>query len=219
MGRITLIIFVAVTMLLVVPMPVQAAPCEGFLCNVFGSFERQEMRNATQIEMARIEQARQAEVARIEGEAAERVEQAKAQLAREVAAGQIAQAEAEAQAQMFEALVSANTQTAVRQIELEYESQAGLIMQQTQIALAGVAEAGQTERWRIGLDAAVIALVVLVVSGLAAYIMRRQQAPAQPPVMVLPPGHRFPALPRGDVYELPGTVDVEYPPARWGGER
>lgn len=219
MKRLTVILLFAV-LSLGLPMPVMAAPCEGFLCNLFGSFERQQMRNEKQVELARIEQARQAEVARIEGEAAAKVEEAKAQLAREVAAGQIAQAEADRQARAFEALVNATTTQATRQIELEYQGQAELIMRQTEIALAGVRETGTTERWRIATSAGISVVSVLMIGAIVLFFMRRQGPQPQPPVLVLPPGHQWPGLAqRGDVYELPGTVDVEHPPVRWGGER
>lgn len=221
--RITLTILVALVALLFAPTPVQAQ-CSGFLCNLFGSFERQEMRNAKEIELARIDQAKQAEVTRIQAEGAERLKQAEAQLAREVAAGQLSQEQARVQGEMFKVAVESATAQNIRSIELEYDAQAQLIMQQTQIALSAVAEAGQTERWRIGWDAGSSVVAVLVIGALIALFMHRQSR--QPTIVqpwngyVLPVNHPAIAQRPGDVYDIyeaPGMV--EYPPVHRQGDR
>lgn len=160
-------------------------------------------------ELARIEREKAAEVARIEAAAQERLAEAEAQLQREVQAGQLAQEQATQQAESFRAMLAANTDKAIRAIELEYDQAAAVITSQTDIALAGIIEAGRNSRLRIGLEG-ISGIVALLVIGAVVmlFIYRHSRTPAQQPTVILLDGTNRPAL-RAPFVGLPGdTVKV-----------
>lgn len=201
------IIVLAVLFVLVVAQPVAA--CDGFLCNAFGMTDRAEINAQRAEELARIEREKAAEVARIEAAAQERLAEAEAQLQREVQAGQLAQEQATQQAESFRAMLAANTDKAIRAIELEYDQAAAVITSQTDIALAGIIEAGRNSRLRIGLEG-ISGIVALLVIGAVVmlFIYRHSRTPAQQPTVILLDGTNRPAL-RAPFVGLPGdTVKV-----------
>lgn len=201
-------IAVLVLILVLVYAPaVYAADCQGLFCNAFGATDRAEIR-AT----------RDVEIARIEAEGAERLKAAEVQLAREVEQGKLTQEQARVQADMFRQAVMAATQKEIRQVELEYEQAATVIAGQVDVALEGVRQAGATTRWRIGTDAGVSLVAVVIIGAVLILFMRRQNT-QRPSVLILPGGAQWPAglAQKPELYELPDQVyQVQHPLERRG---
>ena len=201
-------IAVLVLILVLVYAPaVYAVDCQGLFCNAFGATDRAEIRAA-----------RDVEIARIEAEGAERLKAAEMQLAREVEQGKLTQEQARVQADMFRQAVMAATQKEIRQVELEYEQAATVIAGQVDVALEGVRQAGATTRWRIGTDAGVSLVAVVIIGAVLILFMRRQNT-QRPSVLILPGGAQWPPglAQKPEFYELPDQVyQVQHPLERRG---
>lgn len=211
MKRIYLIVLTALAMLLVAPVPVQA--CDGILClgTLFNVTERKQIEANKQTEIARIQAEQAKETARIEGEAATRIQEAEAQLQREVQAGQLAQAQADAQARQFVAMVEAERDKRITEIELSYGQAAAMIESQSEVAIAGINQTGETERNRIAWDSSYNIITVLVIAAIVIYWMRRQKQPAAPQVIMIQAGQRPPIAARYIYLPQSDYSEVEYP--------
>lgn len=196
-------ITLAALLVLLAAQPVAA--CDGFLCNAFGLTDRAEINAQRAAELARIEREKAAEVARIQAEAQARLAEAEVQLQREVQNGQIAKEQAAQQAESFRAVLAANTDKAIRQIELEYDQAAAVIASQTEVALAGITEAGRNSRLRIGLEGISGIVALLVIGAVVMLFIHRQTGTAQRPTVVYLDGASRPAL-RQPYNELPGRI-------------
>lgn len=170
---------IAIAMTLYTINPLSAYACSGILDCAFGWSERAEISADRDAEIARIEADRdraiadaQAEQQRViaaaEAQQQQVIEQAQAEVERirqqqfateadrDVAIAQAeamrdqAIAETQAKAQQYVAMIDALTREKVAGINSNTETQIAALQGTAQIAIAGVTEAGNAERWRIG---------------------------------------------------------------------
>lgn len=165
-------------------LPRPAYACSGLLDCAFGWSERTELRTESAEELARIEAQRDADIAQIEAQAAERVRQADAEVVRvkqlqyqSEADRDIAIAQAQAQAEQYRAMIAGLTSERTADIKASADTQIVALQSQARIAIAGITEAGSTERWRIG-GGWVFSIVALFVLGVLLVVaMRRHREP------------------------------------------
>lgn len=157
------------------------ASCSGWLDCIFGFTERTEVRAGRDVEQARIQAAAQADIARIQAEQAERVRQADIEVERvrqmqfqSEAQRDIAIAQAQQQAEQYKAMIAGLTAEKVSGIQSNADTQIAALQAQAQIAIEGITQTGQTERYRIagGWTFAVVAIVLVALLLMAA--MRRR---------------------------------------------
>lgn len=216
MKRILLILTVSFLLLGMTHKTVYAS-CTGFIDCLFGMTERTEVRAERDIEKARIEADAQAEIARIEGEAQARITQAEAEVERvrqlqyqSEADRDIAIAQAQAQADQYRAMIAGLTSEKIAGIQSNADTQIAALQAQAQIAIEGIVQTGQTERWRVGFGwAALIVVVVVLAVGWHSWLRRR------PAVLVLPEQPKAKRLPWYDegleIVEVKnGTVARKY---------
>lgn len=170
-----------------VPTPAKACGLLEFDC-IFGFSQRTQIRADRDLDQARIEAAAQADIARIQGEAEARIKQAEAEVERvrqlqyqSEADRDIAIAQANAKSEEYKAMIAGLTSEKVAGIQSNADTQIAALQAQAQIAVEGITQTGQTERWRIGGGwLAVIVLVVVIAVGWRAWLQR-----PQPPVVML----------------------------------
>lgn len=175
---------------------------------LFGFSNRTQIRADRDIDQARIEAAAAAEIARIQGEADARIKQAEAEVERvrqlryqSEADRDIAIAQAQAQADQYKAMIAGLTSEKVAGIQSNADTQIATLQAQARIAIEGITQTGQTERWRIGGGwLAVIVLVVVIAVGWRAWLQR----PQRPMVMLSgqPIANRLPWAGEYDSIEL-----------------
>lgn len=191
MRKTLLIVTIAAAIFL--PTTAQAS-CSGFIDCLFGMTERTEVRAQRDVEQARIEAAAQADIARIQAEQAERVRQADAEVERvrqlqyqSEADRDVAIAQAQQQAEQYKAMIGGLTAEKVSGIQSNADTQIAALQAQAQIAIEGITQTGQTERYRIvgGWTFAVVAIVLIAVL-LVATMRRHQQG--QTVVLLADPG-------------------------------
>lgn len=186
--RYTLIVIVVAT-LLSIPTTARAS-CSGFIDCLLGMTERTEVRAERDIEKARIEAAAQADIARIQGEADARIKQAEAEVERvrqlqfqSEADRDIAIAQANAKAEEYKAMIAGLTDERVTAITAQASTQIAALQEQSKIAIEGIVQTGQTERWRIGFGWATVIVGLVIMGAAILYWMRRQMHST---IMVLP---------------------------------
>lgn len=148
---------VGIVALILTALPLPAYACSGWLDCAFGWTDRTEVREAATTERARIEADAQAEIARIRGEADARIKQAEAEVERvkqqryqSEADRDIAIAQANAKAEEYRAMIAGLTSEKVAGIQSNADTQIAALQAQAQIAIEGITQTGQTERWRVG---------------------------------------------------------------------
>jgi len=194
----------------VILQPAHAYACSGILDCAFGWTERTEVRAARDIEQERIKAQAQQEITRIQGEADAHIKQAEAEVERvrqmqfqSEAQRDIAIAQAQRQAEEYKAMIAGLTDEKLAGIQANADTQIVTLQEQARIAVAGITEAGQTERYRIvgGWATVIVAIIVAALVGL--YWMRRSTGRV---MMVLPQPHApRPAL--GERGQLPWYSD------------
>lgn len=192
-------------------MPRSAYACSGFIDCWLGISSTTQIRADRDVETARIEADAQAEIARIQGEADARIKQAEAEVERvkqqryqSDADRDIAIAQAQAQADQYRAMIAGLTSEKVAGIQSNADTQIAALQAQAQIAIEGITQTGQTERWRVGGGwLAVMVLVVVIAVGWSAWLRR-----PQPPVVMLSPKATAKRLPWADEYESLEIVEV-----------
>lgn len=179
---------------------------------ILGFSNRTQIRAERDVEQARIEAAAQAEIARIQGEADARMKQAEAEVERvkqqryqSEADRDIAIAQAQAQAEQYKAMIAGLTTEKVAGIQSNADTQIATLQESAKIAIEGIVQTGQTERWRIGgAWLAVIVLTLVLVIGWRAWLQRPQA-----PVVLLPNEPTAKRLPWADAYESLEIVEVK----------
>ncbi len=193
-------LYIIIIIIALLPQPAYA--CSGLLDCAFGWSERTELRTESAEELARIEAQRDADIAIAEAQAAERVRQADAEVERvkqmqyqSEADRDIAIAEAQAQAEQYRAMIAGLTSERTADIKASADTQIVALQSQAQIAIAGITEAGSTERWRIGGGWAFSIVALFVLGVLLTAAMRRHREPVR---VVRLAGTQYGRLP-GDV--------------------
>lgn len=158
--------------ILLASIPGRAYACSGWIDCWLGISSTVEIRQTEQTERERIAAERDADVARIQAEAQERVRQADAEVERirqmqyqSEADRDIAIAQANAKAEEYKAMIAGLTSEKITGIQSNADSQIAALQAQAQIAIAGINQTGETERWRIG-GGWTFAVVAVVVAGL-----------------------------------------------------
>lgn len=172
--------------------PAKAYACSGFIDCLFGFSDRVETRQTQMTERERITADRDESIARIQAEADERVRQADIEIERvkqqqyqSEADRDIAIAQAQQQADQYKAMIAGLTAEKVAGIQSNADSQIAALQAQAQIAIAGINETGQTERWRVG-GGWLLAVVIVVILGVVALaVIRRMQPPPVEQTVVL----------------------------------
>ena len=190
--------------------PAHAYACSGILDCAFGWTERTEVRAARDIEQERIKAQAQQEIARIQGESDAHIKQAEAEVERvrqmqfqSEAQRDIAIAQAHQQAEEYKAMIAGLTDEKLAGIQANADTQIVALQEQARIAVAGITETGQTERYRIvgGWATVIVSIILATLVGL--YWMRRSTVRV---MMVLPQPHALrPAL--GERDQLPWYSD------------
>lgn len=204
-------IVIVVLAALLLPATAQAS-CSGFIDCLFGMTERTEVRAERDVEKARIEADAQAEIARIEGEAQARITQAEAEVERvrqlqyqSEADRDIAIAQANAKAEEYKAMIAGLTSEKIAGIQSNADTQIAALQAQAQIAIEGITQTGQTERWRVAFGwVTVIAVVIALAFGWYNWLRRTQT------VMVLPEQATARRLPWADEYDSIELVEVKH---------
>lgn len=166
------------------------ASCSGFIDCLFGMTERTEVRAQRDIEKARISADAQAEIARIQGEAQARITQAEAEVERvrqlqyqSGADRDIAIAQANAKAEEYKAMIAGLTNEKIAGIQSNADTQIAALQEQSKIAIEGIVQTGQTERYRVAFGWATVIVGLVIMGAAILYWMRRQMHDA---IMVLP---------------------------------
>lgn len=169
MQRLILILTLGLALL---PRPAQAS-CSGFIDCLFGMTERTEIRNQRMIETARIEAQRDADVTRLQGEAEARIREAEAEVERvrqqqfaTEAQRDVAIAEAQRRAEEYRTMIGGLVAEREAEIMANAQAQIAALQQTANIAIAGITQTGQTERWRIA-GGWITMIVLIVMVGLA----------------------------------------------------
>ncbi len=202
---------VALGLLLWLGTPTTAqASCSGFLDCLLGMTERTEIRNTRMIEVERIKADAAANVARVEGEADAHIKQAEAEVERvrqlqfeSEAQRDIAIAQAQTQADQYKAMIAGLTDEKIAGIQANADTQIVALQEQARIAVAGITETGQTERFRIvgGWSAVIVTSILAALVGL--YWIKRSIGRV---MMVLPQPHTHHAA-LGERGQLPWYSD------------
>lgn len=188
------------------------ASCSGFIDCLFGMTERTEVRAERDVEKARIEAAAKAEVTRIQGEADVRIKQAEAEVERvkqlqyqSEADRDIAIAQATAKAEEYKAMIAGLTSEKIAGIQSNADTQIAALQAQAQIAIEGIVQTGQTERWRVAFGWVTLIVVVVALAFGWSHWLRRTQT-----VMVLPEQPTARRLPWADEYNSIELVEVKH---------
>ncbi len=190
--------------------PAHAYACSGFIDCLFGFSDRVEIRADRDVETARIQAAADAEAARITGEAAAKLRQADAEVERvkqsqfeSEAQRDIAIAQAQTQADQYKAMIAGLTDEKIAGIQANADTQIVALQEQARIAVAGITETGQTERFRIvgGWSAVIVTSILAALVGL--YWIKRSIGRV---MMVLPQPHTHHAA-LGERGQLPWYSD------------
>lgn len=211
MKRYTLIVITALALWLL-PTPAKACGLLEIDC-ILGFSNRTQIRAERDVEQARIEAAAAADIARIQGEADARIRQAEAEVERikqqryqSEADRDIAIAQAQAQADQYRAMIAGLTSEKIAGIQSNADTQIATLQESAKIAIEGIVQTGQTERWRIGgAWLAVIVLTLVLVIGWRAWLQR----PQAPPVVLLSEQPSTKRLPWADDYEHLEIVEVQ----------
>lgn len=190
--------------------PAHAYACSGILDCAFGWTERTQVRAERDIEQERIKSQAQQEITRIQGEADAHIKQAEAEVERvrqmqfqSEAQRDIAIAQAQAQAEEYKAMIAGLTDEKLAGIQANADTQIVALQEQARIAVAGITETGQTERYRIVSGWATVIVSIIVAALVGLYWMRRSTGRV---MMVLPRPHApRPAL--GERGQLPWYSD------------
>lgn len=187
-----------------------AFACEGFGCNLFGWTDRAKIQAEADQKQAELQSQRYLEVTRIQAEADARVAEANAQLQHEVELGKLNQEQARQQSEQFQVAVQAAVEKQVREMELHYDTVQHALSDQTNIALEGVRQAGQTSRSRIAWDSSYNIVAVVLVAAIVLYYMRSRRPMVQPPTLLQtwPERTQLPAQPTAAFYIPANTKTI-----------
>lgn len=152
--------------------PSAAKACSGFIDCLFGFSERVETRQTQMTERQQIEAQRDQEIARIQAQQAERermadieVERVRQQQYATEAQRDIAVAAEQARAEQYKASIRAIVDKEVASIMAASNTQITALQEQSKIAIEGITQTGQTERYRI-VGGWAFAIVIAIVLGI-----------------------------------------------------
>ena len=197
--------------ILVALVPARVYACSGLLDCAFGWTDRANVRADSAAEIARIKAAEAEAVTRAQGEADARVKQAEAEVERvrqmqfESAADRdIAIAQANAKRDEYAAMIAGLTDERVTAITAQADTQIAALQEQSKIAIEGIVQTGQTERWRVAFGWATVIVGLVIMGAAVLYWMRRHGAG----VMMVLPNVQRPTPIAADARQLPWYSDA-----------
>jgi len=203
-------IIIAVAILAAMIPATAKADCSGFLDCLFGFSARVETRQAAMTERSRIQAQSAEEIAHIQAESDERVRLADAEVERikqmrfeSERDKDIAIAQANAKAEEYKAMIAGLTSEKVAGIQSNADTQIAALQAQARIAVEGITQTGQTERWRVAFEWATVIVGLIIMGASILYWLRRQGSRV---VMVLPDVRR-PTPIAADARQLPWYND------------